>query len=238
MNKLVSIVIPTYEEEGIAARLDALAAHLRKERARDFEIVIVDDSAVENRERIRTYARDHENVTLVDGENRGKGHAVKLGILATHGDVVFTIDADLPVALERNEEFLRWIDEGYDVVVGERPIDRNVKNPVRFVASRVLFFVQRFIVFGGSNQFLDTQCGFKAFRGDVARSLAKKQIVDGGMYDIEYLFIATSENRRIARVAVTQLPSPRPSKIRTFEALVRDPKDLARIKLHARRGGY
>ncbi len=232
----VSIVIPTYEEEGIASLLDTLAAHIDT-LPDEFEIVVVDDSGERNRALLRAYADTHERVKVIAGKRRGKGNAVKLGVLASTGDVVFTMDADLPVSLDHIESFLRYVDEGYDVVVAERAFDRNLSDPVRFVASRVLFAVQRYVVFQ-SDRFLDTQCGFKAFRGDVVRDLARRQIVDGGMYDIEYLFVATSESRRIARVSVTELPSPRPSKIRTFHALVQDPKDLARVKIKALRGGY
>lgn len=231
----VSIVIPTYEEDGLDERLDVLRAHLRA-LPYAFEILIVDDSGPENRARADAYANRHEDVRVIAGERRGKGAAVKLGVLESTGSVVFTIDADLPVALERIQEFVERVRSGADVVVAERPFDRNLANPVRFIASRVLFVAQKWIVLG--DRFHDTQCGFKAFRGDVARSLARRQIVDGGMYDIEYLLIATREGLRIERVPVTQLPSPRPSKIRTLRALASDPRDLARIKLHALRGRY
>jgi dolichyl-phosphate beta-glucosyltransferase len=97
--------------------------------------------------------------------------------------------------------------------------------------------MQRYFVFQ-EDAFLDTQCGFKAFRGDVIRSLARRQIIDGGMYDIEYLYVVTRERLKVARVPVDQRPEIRPSKINAWRCLWTDPRDLARVKLRGVTGGY
>jgi hypothetical protein len=147
------------------------------------------------------------------------------------------MDADLPVPLENIERFLRLFDEGADFVVAERPSDRNLSQPVRFVASRVLFAFQRVVVFQ-SSAFLDTQCGFKAFRGELVRRIASQQIVNGGMADIEYLYVALRAGARPVRVSVTPNVETRESKINVKKAIVQDPVDLVRIKLRALTGGY
>ena len=104
--------------------------------------------------------------------------------------------------------------------------------------SLVLFGLQRFLVFQ-STAFSDTQCGFKAFSGDLARRLARDQIVDGGMViDIEYLYAATLAKARVARVPVVWTPETRQSKINVRKAVRQDPIDLVRIKWNGLRGRY
>src|SRR5262249_33710058 len=136
------------------------------------------------------------------------------------------------------EQFMRVLeDPGTDGVIAERPFDRNLANPLRYVLSRGLFLLQRAFVFQ-SSEFLDTQCGFKAFRGDVIRSIASRQIVDGGMYDIEYLYMAVLDGRHIARQPVVPNPETRPSKIRVWKCLFTDPYDLLRVKATGVAGRY
>ncbi len=238
MASLVSIVIPTFREEEITRTLDQLAAHLGSVQTARFEIVIVDDTGDDAREAMRTHWSPCAiDLRVIGGPKRGKGAAVKQAVLETRGDVVFTMDADLPVPLEQIEAFLARIDAGADVVIGERPMIRNLENPLRFVLSRGLYAFQRYVVFQ-SHLFDDTQCGFKAFRGPLARRLAEKQSIDGGMYDIEYLFLAHREGARIERAAVVPNPEWRPSKIDAWRALRRDPKDLLMVKWRAMRGDY
>ena len=241
----VSILIPTFKEDRIEATLDRLTSYLRGIHGAEFEVLLIDDSSEEFRAPIRRYIEAHAEalapgvrVVLVPGEKRGKGHAIKLGALASTGDIVFTVDADLPVPLEHVAEFLEVFDEsGADAVIAERPFGRNVHAPLRFVLSRGLFLLQRGLVFQ-SSEFFDTQCGFKAFRGDLIRALARRQIVEGGMYDIEYLYMAVLDGKRVAKVKVVPNEETRESKIRVWKCLVFDPLDLVRVKLHGIMGKY
>lgn len=234
----VSIVIPTFREEEISRTLDRLAGHLKSVQDARFEVVVVDDTSDDARAAMRSAFR-HDDVTLVviSGPKRGKGAAIRDGVLASTGEIVFTMDADLPVPLEQIDAFVARIQAGADVVVGERPMTRNLENPLRFVLSRGLYAFQRYVVFG-SHVFDDTQCGFKAFRGALARTLAHKQAIDGGMYDIEYLYLAHRAGARIERVEVIPNPEWRSSKIDAWKALRRDPKDLLMVKWRAMRGDY
>lgn len=239
MSTAVSIVIPTFREEEISETLDRLAVHLAAMNDARFEIVVVDDTGDQARASMRSAWVGRDNVVLVvmAGPKRGKGAAVREGALATTGEVVFTMDADLPVALDHIDEFIARIVAGADVVVAERPMTRNLENPLRFVLSRGLYAFQRYVVFG-AHVFDDTQCGFKAFRGGLVRELASKQSIDGGMYDIEYLFLAHRAHARIERVEVVPSPEWRASKIDAWKALRRDPKDLLLVKWRALRGDY
>jgi dolichyl-phosphate beta-glucosyltransferase len=243
--RLVSFVIPTFEEDDIAWSLDVLGAHLLKSTGSRFEILVVDDSPARYKAAIRDYVESRRPVHgrrlivhPIDGRKRGKGDAIRVGAFASRGSVVFTMDADLPVPLAWIDTFLELIDvEGFDVVIGERPLTRNVKEPVRWILSRILFVTQRVVIFEGT-RFHDTQCGFKAFRGGLIRDLAATQIVCGGMYDIEYLYAADRRRATIARVPVVPNAEWRPSKIRVLRASLTDPIDLVRVKLSGLGGRY
>jgi dolichyl-phosphate beta-glucosyltransferase len=242
---LVSFVIPTFEEEQLGESLDILEAHLRELRDNHFEIVIVDDSGDRHKvaidrfiEERRSAYGDHVVVRAIDGRGRGKGDAIRLGALAALGSVVFTMDADIPVPLDHVTQFLRLIDDrGFDVVIGERPLMRNFREPLRCLLSRALFAAQRFLVFG-QDHFDDTQCGFKAFRRAILRDLANRQIVSGGMYDVEYLYAARRRGAAIARVPVVPNAERRASKIRVLHASIVDPIALVRVKLSGLAGRY
>lgn len=243
--RLVSFVIPTFEEDALSSSLDVLAAHLLRSPANRFEILVVDDSSARYKAALRDYIDgrgsaqgERLRVRAMDGRKRGKGDAIRIGAAASEGAVVFTMDADLPVPLTSIETFLSLIDiEGFDVVIGERPLMRNWREPIRYALSRILFVTQRVFVFERT-RFHDTQCGFKAFRGPLLRDLARLQIVCGGMYDVEYLYAASRRGAAIARVPVVPNAEWRPSKIRVLQASLTDPIDLVRVKLSGLAGRY
>jgi len=121
--------------------------------------------------------------------------------------------------------------------MAERRERLQYRNVARLILSAGLFVAQRVFVFQ-SARFFDTQCGFKAFRRDAARRLATLQTVDGGMYDIEYLYIAVKNGMRIAQVPVPPMPEVRSSRIRVLRCLVTDPLALLRVKWNGVRGQY
>jgi glycosyltransferase involved in cell wall biosynthesis len=241
--RLVSLVVPTLDED-LADALALFGDYLRGLRGRRFEIVFVDDSSDDVRARLRDVVRDAripENVSarFIDGARSGKGAAVRQGIGLSRGDIVFEIDADLPAPIDCIEEFLRIFDEdaGVDAVIAERRLDREFSSPVRKVVSRTLLVLQRVLLFH-SREFNDTQCGFKAFRGDVIREIAAGQVVDGGMYDLEYLYVALRRGLRVAKITVVPTPGRRQSRINVWKCLRQDPDDLLRIKAHGVLGRY
>jgi len=221
----VSVVIPTYNEPALDAWIERLERLLPPQS----EILVVDDSEV---------LPVLKNARVLRGEKRGKGDAVRIGMLAAEGGVIFHLDADVDdETLARMPELMRLIEEGHDVAIAERRSRWQYRNVGRFVLSIGLFFAQRFFIFH-STRFFDTQCGFKAFRRDAARKLASLQTVRGGMYDIEYLYIAVENGMRIAQVAVTPMRELRPSRLRVWRCLRTDPFDLLRIKWNGVRGRY
>jgi glycosyltransferase involved in cell wall biosynthesis len=230
MKRLISIVVPALNEDlvGTLRQLEATLAPLDDA----FEVLFVDDSADEHRRQQReALARAQGRVAarLIDGARTGKGSAIRAGVRETRGALVFTMDADLPVPLRHIAEFVRHLDDGADMVMAERPLDRRFETWQRFIVSRGLLAIQRALVFH-SREFSDTQCGFKAFRGELARDIARGQIVDGGMYDLEYVFDARRRGAKIVRVPIVPNPEIRESRINVWRCFTRDWIDVLRIR--------
>ncbi|HEV7570799.1 MAG TPA: glycosyltransferase family 2 protein [Thermoanaerobaculia bacterium] len=219
----VTIVVPTRNEPNLAQWLKTLHASI------DAEVVVVDDST--------TAIGELPHARVIRGPDRGKGAAVGVGILAAQGEVIVVVDADLDQAtMMRIPDFVERIRGGYDVVIGERTRWR-YDNLGRFALSIALFLAQRILIFQ-SARFFDTQCGLKAYRQAAARKLAGLQTVDGGMYDIEYLYIAVLNGMRVDRVPVIPWPETRATRLRIWRCLRTDPVDLLRSKWNGIRGRY
>jgi dolichyl-phosphate beta-glucosyltransferase len=222
---MISIVIPILNEPRIAGFVAAVRAALH---GRPHEIVLVNDGP----------SVSVEGAREVQGAHRGKGAAVRQGLLASKGDVVLVVDADLAVLLPQLPRFIDLIArEGYDVVIAEREHEVRERTVLRYALSYGLLLAQRLFIFQ-SFRFKDTQCGFKAFRGDAIRAIARKQSIDGGMYDIEYLYAAVRNRLRIAQVPVGRVAEERPSRISLVDCLRRDPPALLRVKWRGLTGRY
>jgi dolichyl-phosphate beta-glucosyltransferase len=224
---LVSVVVPVLDEAEIGSFTAEIAEILRG-GGHSYEILLVNDGG--------PLAVDGTRV--IEGVHGGKGRAVRDGVLATRGDVVVIVDADLQVLLGHLPRFIELVQkERYDVVIAERNFHVHGRKLVRFILSSGLLLAQRLFVFQ-SFRFFDTQCGLKALRGDAARAIAEKQRIDGGMYDIEYLYAAVKNRMRIAQVPVGLVREVRPSRIRLLRCLRTDPAALIATKWRGMRGHY
>jgi dolichyl-phosphate beta-glucosyltransferase len=222
---MISVVIPVLNESRIAEFVAAVEKTLA---GRSLEIILVNDGEPV------TVERAHE----LAGEHRGKGFAVRQGVLASTGDVVIVTDADMVALLPHLPRFADLISlDHYDLVIAEREHELTGRPLLRYILSYGLLVAQRLFIFN-SFRFRDTQCGFKAFRGEVARAIAARQRVDGGMYDIEYLYVAVRNRLRIAQIPVGRVAEERPSRIRLLECLRRDPRALLMVKWRGLTGRY
>jgi glycosyltransferase involved in cell wall biosynthesis len=229
----LSVVVATKNEPQLDTWLDRVAAVTAPF---DTEILIVDDSEAAPE---KPAPRGVET-RVIAGPNRGKGAAIRKGMLEARGDVVLCLDAD--VDAKRLELIPRFYERiaggGADGVIAERTrrgeYDRGF---VRSFLSIGLLVAQRVVIFH-SARFFDTQCGFKAWRHDVARELASRQAIDGGMYDIEYLYQAVQRGLRIESILIEPMEEIRASRINILRCLVIDPRDLLRVKLRGLLGRY
>ncbi len=204
-NVFLSVVIPAYnEEKRIGATLEAILAYLR---AQDYssEIVVVDDGS---RDRTREAVRSFENPEVsvrVEGyaQNRGKGHAVRTGMLAARGEYAVFMDADLSTPITMLDRFRPLMEQGRDVIIGTRKVKSAhiVKHQpgYRENMGKVFTWLSNFIF---SLRVSDFTCGFKCFS---RRSLAPVfgcQRIDGWSYDTEIIVIADRKGFKVEEVPV------------------------------------
>ena len=188
----VSIIIPAFnEEQRLPQALDELRQY-RETFAGDFEVLVVDDGSTDGTVAlIRGLAAAMPWVSLLQRPHRGKGAAVRAGMLAAHNkESVVLCDADLSMPVNQFDRLLNAIDRGCDVAVGSRalPGSHLCEDPLkRRIMSKVFNFLVRTLVIGGLK---DTQCGFKAFQRSVARDLFARQTIDGFSFDVEILYLA------------------------------------------------
>ena len=186
----LSVIVPVYNEETrLPAALDEVTAYLDAHYP-DAELIIASDGSTDATESItREFAEQSPRVRLLSLPHRGKGHAVKRGMLEAKGAVRLFMDVDLAVPLETIAAFVEET-QNAPVVIGSRSIEgaeRSGEPLSRRLGGRVVSRATR-LVLGLS--VADTQCGFKAFRDYAAEILFAGQRVDGFAFDAEILYLA------------------------------------------------
>lgn len=194
----ISIVIPAYNE---AARLPRHVEHIRQHfGTRAHEIIVVDDGS---RDETSDVAR-RLGVTVIRLEpNRGKGAAVRAGMMAARGRYVLFTDADESTPIAEAEKLLERLQGGWDVAIGSRAVPgAEVRQPqawYRALAGKLFGLAARAWVVGGVH---DTQCGFKMFRREVAHRVFPRVESPTAIFDIELLARVAQEGYRVAEVPV------------------------------------
>ena len=191
----LSIVIPAYNEERrLPSTLDAIFGWLDATSYRDAEVLIVDDGSADGTVAMveQRAASDPRLRLLRNPGNRGKGYAVRHGMLEATGDWILSTDADLSAPIDELPKLLAAAEQkGAAIAIGSRALDRTLigvhQSQWREMSGIVFNGVMRLIT---GLPFADTQCGFKLFRRDAAGRVFKRQRLDGFSFDVEDLFIA------------------------------------------------
>ena len=206
----LSIVIPAYNESArIGKTLRELLAYLEAQPGGG-EIIVVDDGSKDDTSGVASAIFRGHGGRRVEGRvirvepNRGKGHAVRTGLLAARNTVAAFFDADLSMPVTETPKLVEPIRSGqYDVVFGSRALDRRLIGThqpwMREQSGRVFNLVMRLLT---GLPFKDTQCGFKAFRMDVCRAVVEGALIDRFGFDVELLFIAHRANLKMLEYPV------------------------------------
>ena len=229
----LTVVVPAYCEAdrigATVARLDAALVDV------DHEIVVVDDGSPDE----TAAAADTAGARVVRlDHNRGKGAAVRAGVLAARGRTIAFTDADLAYDPEQVRRLLLAVEEGWDVAVGNRwhRDSESVGRPstVRRLSSRLFNVLTATVLLG---QYRDTQCGCKAFRSDAATLVFGRARLDGFAFDVEVLHLI--ERFRLSLVEVpVRVSETGSSTVRVVAAAAAMVRDLFRIRRWSAEGRY
>lgn len=242
MKPEISIVIPAYNESV------RLIAPLRKllefaETAGNIEIVVVDDGSSDGTAEIaRNTAAERPAVSvnvIRYEQNRGKGFAVKTGLLAATANIALITDADLSTPIEEMTKLVEPIRDGKtDVAFGSRALDRSLIGThqpwFREQGGRVVNFMIRKM---SGLDFTDTQCGFKAFNMVKFRPLLDMMTIDRFGFDVEFLFVAKHNGLRLSEIPV-RWNDVEGSKVSAVRDTRRMFNELSQIRRNAKRGVY
>ena len=167
------------------------------------EILVVDNASTDRTgDVVHDLAARHPIVSLLRQPIRGKGAAVRKGMLEGRGQYLFICDADLAMPIEQTSRFIPPNLSEYGVAIASRevPGSRRFNEPWhRHVMGRVFNLVVRTLMVPGIQ---DTQCGFKCLTRECARDIFSVQVIDGWAFDVELLYIAKRRGYRIAEVPV------------------------------------
>ena len=235
----LSIVVPSYNEQfRLPPSLDRIAAYIAASQ-RMTEVLVVDDGSTDGTAEVAASFADRiANLrVLKNGKNRGKGYSVRHGMLEAKGEVVLFTDADLSAPIEEAEKLLAAILE-YDVAIGSRAIDRSLikvhESAFREFAGIIFNKIVRIVL---RLPFVDTQCGFKAFRRERCRIVFAQQRIERFGFDPELLYLARHHGLKAVEIPVEWSHSPA-TKINMLWDSVQMFVDVFTIRWNALRGCY
>lgn len=198
----LSLIIPAFnEEERIAKNLNNAINYLEQQNIK-YEIIVVDDGSNDNTVTIiRNFFKDIKIIEL--GKNLGKGAAVRAGMLEAKGNIKLFSDADFSTPLYEMHKLIQKIKEGADICIGSRAIDRSyVKEHQPFYREYMGKIFNKFVQLLVFRGIPDTQCGFKAFKKDVADKLFSHSKINGFSFDVEILYLAKKYGYKLEQIPV------------------------------------
>ena len=202
----LSIIIPAYnEEDRIVHTLGESLAYLQ-EQSYEAEIWVISDGSTDQTGSVVEHFATPPNTRLYFHEyhpNRGKGYAVRCGMLKGQGEVVMFMDADYSVPMSAVEAGFELLERGCDIAIASRAIHGSVidhhQNRARELSARIYTCIQNYYL---GFSYPDTQCGFKLFNRTAAHNLFSKQLLDSVIFDPEILWLAKKEGFKVGQFAV------------------------------------
>lgn len=230
MGRTLAVIVPAYNEEPRVAKTLTRVFEYLAGTDFDWTVWVVSDGSTDSTVSVVQQLSEAEpRLHLVEYlPNRGKGYAVRTGMMAADADWLLICDADLATPIEEVELLF---ETGKPVAIGSRALDRSkleVHQPfIRELGGRVLNRIIRFLAIRGLK---DTQCGFKLFKREVAKEVFSVCRLDGFSYDVEVLMIARRLGYEIAEVPV-RWSHREGSKVRPLRDGLRLIRDLLKLRL-------
>ncbi len=244
----LTVVIPAYNEE-TNIRLGALdkVARYLEHQLYSWEAIVINDGSTDSTEGLlNNFASTNRNFSVIHNRHQGKAASVIKGMLTARGNIVLFTDLDQATPIKELEKVLPWFSKGYDIVIGSRSSQREGAPVLRLFMARGFMALRTVLL--GLRGITDTQCGFKAFKREVAHDVfgrlklyGQSRQVSGSMvtagFDIEVLYLAQKLGYKIKEVPVewhyveTRRVNPLKDSWQGFT-------DIIKIRLNAVHGGY
>jgi glycosyltransferase involved in cell wall biosynthesis len=235
----LSIVIPSFNEElRLPVTLAGISEYIRASK-RETEVIVVDDGSTDRTSDIaNSFRREIQRLRVVRNEqNRGKGYSVRRGMLEARGRIVLFTDADLSAPIDEADKLILALGD-YDVAIGSRALNRKLisvhQSAFREYAGIIFNLIVRAIL---RLPFVDTQCGFKAFRRERCKIIFQQQTIERFGFDPELLYLARHHGLRSIEIPVRWAHSPA-TKVSMLRDSLQMFLDVFIIRWNALRGRY
>ncbi len=234
----ISLVVPAYNEHGrLPAALQKMREYLTRQSF-SYEVLVVDDGSSDGTAVLVEKAMvGFPGLRLLREPHRGKGHAVRRGMLAAEGQYVMFCDADFSMPVQEVPRFPEALGDGHEIAIASREAKgaRRIGEPKhRHLMGRVFNLMVRLLAVRGLQ---DTQCGFKCFTRNSAQKIFRMQVIDGFGFDVEVLYIARKLGIGITEVPVSWYYSPS-SRVDPIRDTMRMFNDVLQVRSNDRHGLY
>lgn len=234
----LSLIIPAHnEEKRLPGTLEEISKFLNQQPYSS-EVIVVENGSIDRTfELASAYTEQMQNLMVIHEDRRGKGLAVKRGMLEADGDYRFFLDVDLSMPITEINRFIPpQIDEA-EITIGSREAPGAVRYnepEYRHLVGRVF---NSFVRIMALPELHDTQCGFKCFKGDIADELFSLQTMNGMSFDVEVLFVAKKRGYNIVEIPIPWYFNP-DSRVKLIKDSVHMWLDLIRIRQNDKNGVY
>lgn len=234
----LSIIIPAHNEEERLPPSLALVNEFVRQQPYSIEVIIVENGSQDRTLAVaQAFQSKMTSLRVIQETQKGKGLAVRSGMLAARGEYRIFCDADFSMPVNEISKFIPEDGQIYDIAIGSRelPESERVDEPeFRHLIGRVFNSLVRYALLPGLQ---DTQCGFKAFRGEVAEHLFRMQTLTGWSFDAELLFIAQRLGYNIKEIPIIWYYKPG-TRLNIIKDSIKMASDLFTIRRNANRGVY
>ncbi len=232
----LSIVIPAYnEEQHLSSTLKDIAEYL-KDKEYDYEVIVVDDGSKDKTTQIASSFSDiFKSFTLIkNSPNRGKGYAVKRGVLTARGDYILFMDADNSTTINHLESLILGIKHGFDIALASRRIKgaeiTNSQPAYRILLGNIYILLSKLIL---GSTVRDYNCGFKLYKKDTAKLIFSKMTRNDWSFDSELIFLASKFNLKSIEVPVRWVDNSKTSKVRPLRDGINSLLSLLAIRFNS-----
>lgn len=234
----LSIIIPAYNEQSRLPNTLVQAIDFINNQSYKTELLVVENGSQDNTYKVaQDFSAQHPQLRVLQEFNRGKGLAVRRGMLEASGEYRFMCDADLSMPIKQINQFIPPMLKNVDVAISSREVKgaKRYNEPLyRHLGGRSVNFMIRAMVLPGIH---DTQCGFKCFRDQVARDLFSHQTLTGWSFDVEILFIGRKRGYKIVEVPI-EWYFDKETKLRAVKDTILMFRDLLQIRRNNRNSVY